>query len=54
MADDDVATKAPESDAQESLVAGDTPAQDGPSMGVSIQHTPSHQLSLTGLTRIIV
>ncbi|KAI4193910.1 MAG: hypothetical protein LQ350_008086 [Teloschistes chrysophthalmus] len=33
MADDDVATKAPESDAQESLVAGDTPAQDGPSMG---------------------
>ncbi|KAL9580992.1 MAG: hypothetical protein Q9212_004160 [Teloschistes hypoglaucus] len=33
MADDDVATKAPESDAQGSLVAGDTPAQDGPSMG---------------------
>ncbi|KAL8692425.1 MAG: hypothetical protein Q9218_002546 [Villophora microphyllina] len=33
MAEEDVATKAPESDAQESLVAGDTPAQKGPSMG---------------------
>ncbi|KAL8628564.1 hypothetical protein Q9189_005749 [Teloschistes chrysophthalmus] len=52
MADDDVATKAPESDAQESLVAGDTPAQDGPSMGVYITkpsdypHLPSKLLLL--------
>ena len=38
MADDDVATKAPESDAQEaSLVSStDTPAQQGPTMGVCI------------------
>lgn len=34
MADEEVATKAPESDAQESVVAGDTSAQKGPSMGV--------------------
>lgn len=34
MVDSEVATKAPESDAQESVVAGDTPAQTGPSMGV--------------------
>ncbi|KAL8764658.1 MAG: hypothetical protein Q9209_007946 [Squamulea sp. 1 TL-2023] len=33
MADDEVATKAPESDRQESLVPGDTPAQQGASMG---------------------
>ncbi|KAI4183894.1 MAG: hypothetical protein L6R41_005116 [Letrouitia leprolyta] len=33
MVDSEVATKAPESDAQESVVAGDTPAQTGPSMG---------------------
>ncbi|KAL8901296.1 MAG: hypothetical protein Q9207_005269 [Kuettlingeria erythrocarpa] len=33
MADEEVATKAPESDAQNSLVPGDTKAQDGPSMG---------------------
>ncbi|KAL8636762.1 MAG: hypothetical protein Q9228_005878 [Teloschistes exilis] len=52
MADDDVATKAPESDAQGSLVAGDTPAQDGPSMGVYITkpsdypHLPSKLLLL--------
>lgn len=34
MADEEVATKAPESDAQESPAAGDTKAQEGPSMGV--------------------
>ena len=35
MADEDVATKAPESDAAEqSVIPGDTPAQAGPSMGV--------------------
>ena len=35
MADDDLATKAPESDAAEkSVIAGDTPAQEGPAMGV--------------------
>jgi hypothetical protein len=43
MADDEVATKAPESDAQEtsqkqeetqSIIPGDTKAQEGPSMGV--------------------
>ena len=37
MADEDVATKAPESDAtQQSIVPGDTPAQTGPSMGVKL------------------
>ena len=36
MADEEIATKAPENDAQESLVAGDTAAQEGASMGVSI------------------
>lgn len=36
MADEDVATKAPEGDAAEqSAVPGDTPAQTGPTMGVS-------------------
>lgn len=36
MADDEVATKTPESDAAEgSLLPGDTPAQEGESMGVS-------------------
>lgn len=34
MADEEVATKALENDAQESLVPGDTKAQEGPSMGV--------------------
>lgn len=34
MADNEVATKAPESDAHESFVPGDTKAQEGPSMGV--------------------
>ena len=35
MAVDELATKAPESDAAEtSLIAGDTPAQTGPTMGV--------------------
>ncbi|CAO1597480.1 hypothetical protein XANCAGTX0491_001288 [Xanthoria calcicola] len=33
MAEHEVATRAPESDAQDSLVAGDTPAQEGASMG---------------------
>ena len=34
MSDPEVATKAPESDQTESLVQGDTPAQEGASMGV--------------------
>ena len=35
MADEEVATKAPESDAAEqTTVPGDTPAQEGPTMGV--------------------
>ncbi|KAL8978418.1 MAG: hypothetical protein Q9205_005983 [Flavoplaca limonia] len=34
MAEDEIATKAPETDAQGSLVSGDTPAQEGASMGV--------------------
>lgn len=34
MADDEVATKAPQSDSHESVQADDTPAQKGPSMGV--------------------
>lgn len=34
MADEEVATKAPESDAQETSATGDTKAQEGPSMGV--------------------
>ncbi|KAI0019353.1 alpha/beta-hydrolase [Xylariomycetidae sp. FL0641] len=33
MADSDVATKAPESDAQQTIIPGDTPAQTGPTMG---------------------
>ncbi|KAL8831772.1 MAG: hypothetical protein Q9170_005162 [Blastenia crenularia] len=50
MADEEVATKAPESDTQESIVPGDTPAQKGPSMGVYITkpsdypHLPSKLL----------
>jgi len=35
MADEEVATKAPESDLTEPLVPGDSPAQEGASMGVS-------------------
>lgn len=36
MADEEVATKAPESDGNDkSIVPGDTPAQEGASMGVS-------------------
>ena len=39
MADDDVATKAPESDAAESnTLPGDTPAQQGASMGVRARY----------------
>lgn len=35
MADEEVATKAPESDAaQQSVIPGDTPAQEGPTLGV--------------------
>lgn len=34
MADADNATRAPESDAQETIIPGDTPAQTGPTMGV--------------------
>lgn len=33
MADLDNATRAPESDAQEPIIPGDTPAQTGPTMG---------------------
>ncbi|KAL9593322.1 MAG: hypothetical protein Q9179_005952 [Wetmoreana sp. 5 TL-2023] len=50
MAEAEVAAKAPESDAQESSVAGDAPAQAGPSMGVYITkpsdypHLPSKLL----------
>lgn len=35
MAEEEVATKAPESDLAEPLVPGDTPAQEGATMGVS-------------------
>lgn len=34
MADAENATRAPESDAQEPIIPGDTPAQTGPTMGV--------------------
>jgi len=38
MADEEVATKAPESDAPEkSVFPGDTPAQEGPTLGASLQ-----------------
>ncbi len=37
MAEHEVATRAPESDAQDGLVVGDTPAQEGASMGVGPQ-----------------
>lgn len=36
MAEEELATKSPENDAQESLIPGDTVAQEGASMGVSI------------------
>ncbi|KAL8927901.1 MAG: hypothetical protein Q9172_001127 [Xanthocarpia lactea] len=36
MAEDEVATKAPESDAQETFIPGDTPAQRGASMGLQL------------------
>ena len=46
MADEEVATKAPESDAQgQSLVSGDTPAQQGASMGVCNALLPEHFFS---------
>lgn len=42
MADEEVATKAPESDAAEqSIFPGDTRAQEGASMGVSSPHARS-------------
>ncbi|KAI1093189.1 alpha/beta-hydrolase [Rostrohypoxylon terebratum] len=46
MADEDVATKAPESDAQENIIPGDTPAQTGPTMG---EHCTSDRPTPTGL-----
>ncbi|KAI0885656.1 alpha/beta-hydrolase [Annulohypoxylon maeteangense] len=47
MAEEDVATKAPESDAQEDIIPGDTPAQTGPTMG---EHCTSDRPTPTGLT----
>lgn len=42
MADEEVATKAPESDAQEkSAIPGDTMVDQGASMGVSLAYTAS-------------
>ncbi|KAI1402068.1 alpha/beta-hydrolase [Hypoxylon fuscum] len=46
MADADVATKAPESDAQENVIPGDTPAQTGPTMG---EHCTSDRPTPAGL-----
>ncbi|KAI1380884.1 alpha/beta-hydrolase [Hypoxylon crocopeplum] len=46
MADADVATKAPESDAQETGIPGDTPAQTGPTMG---EHCTSDRPTPAGL-----
>ncbi|KAI2473269.1 alpha/beta-hydrolase [Annulohypoxylon bovei var. microspora] len=46
MAEEDVATKAPESDAQEDMIPGDTPAQTGPTMG---EHCTSDRPTPTGL-----
>lgn len=51
MADEEVATKAPESDAQDSLVPGDTKAQDGPSMGVRSESDRQWSLLLTNCFR---
>ncbi|XXH03540.1 Replication factor A protein 1 [Hypoxylon texense] len=46
MADEDVATRAPESDAQENVIPGDTPAQTGPTMG---EHCTSDRPTPAGL-----
>lgn len=53
MADEEVATKAPESDGNEktndnSIIPGDTPAQQGASMGVSIARQ-THKLTVVEL-----
>ena len=41
MADEEVATKAPESDAvEQSPIPGDSKAQEGPSMGVNMSNSP--------------
>jgi hypothetical protein len=60
MADNEIATRAPESDAQEkpaeqaaaqtegaeqSVFPGDTPAQTGPTMGVGSVHKPADSIS---------
>ncbi|KAI1389772.1 alpha/beta-hydrolase [Hypoxylon trugodes] len=47
MTEADVATKAPESDAQETEIPGDTPAQTGPTMG---EHCTSDRPTPAGLT----
>ena len=45
MAEEEVATKAPESDSQESsFFSGDTPAQAGPTMGVGSLPKSTHDL----------
>ncbi len=56
MADEEVATKAPESDAtQASMVsAEDTPAQTGASMGVCPSNLSNHRTFLTMMGRNIV
>ncbi|OTB09131.1 hypothetical protein M426DRAFT_133012 [Hypoxylon sp. CI-4A] len=46
MSDEDVATRAPESDAQETTIPGDTPAQTGPTMG---EHCTSDRPTPSGL-----
>ncbi|KAI2776841.1 alpha/beta-hydrolase [Daldinia loculata] len=46
MADADVATRSPESDAQETVILGDTPAQTGPTMG---EHCTSDRPTPAGL-----
>ncbi|KAI0144015.1 dienelactone hydrolase family protein [Hypoxylon sp. NC0597] len=46
MAEADVATKAPESDAQENVIPGDTPAQTGPTLG---EHCTSDRPTPIGL-----
>ncbi|KAI2638952.1 alpha/beta-hydrolase [Hypomontagnella submonticulosa] len=47
MSEADVATKAPESDAQETVIPGDTPAQSGPTMG---EHCTSDRPTPAGLS----
>ncbi|KAI0386639.1 alpha/beta-hydrolase [Hypomontagnella monticulosa] len=47
MSEADVATRAPESDAQETTIPGDTPAQSGPTMG---EHCTSDRPTPTGLS----